>query len=743
MSWLLDENWTAKLSDFGLSKVGPANQAHTYLVSHGVGTFVYCDPLYMELGFLTKESDVYSFGVVLLEVLCGRLCYEYHDGELTKILVPKWRRCYTMKMLDDIILPGLKEQMEAGSLKSYSAIAYQCVKKDRNDRPTMAVVLKELEFSLQQQEIFENSHQMDQSLDHNQDQVAYVPTHVDVVADSGYNIDENSVLRVSNLSEDTRESDLLDLFGSFGKVSRVYVAKNQRTGMSLGYGFVSFMRREGAERAIAMVNGYGYDNHVLSIEWAVPSATYTTKPCPLSLGDKIWRLENIAKDGVLQKRLESYRIYTLKDFLQVYNINESLLCSILGGPNNNKWKAIIKHAKECILDDKVYTYSCVAEGIGLLFNSILDVVGATFDGETHLSMNQLNDFQKSMVERLKHQVFKDLDGMIPVDEVERAFEKYIGKLPSTTSLQLRFQSTFRSTYFTGSKIESEDNSAIKLALFDVTSNQIVSDGPFSSLKIVIVLLDDEFSVDDHEDWSESDFDAKVVYARLGKMPFLAGTLVINLKEGVADLGDIMYTDNSSWRRSRKFRLGAKVHNANAGVRIREARSEAFIVKDQRGESYKKHHPPSLGDDIWRLEKIAKYGALHKQLTQWKIYTLKDFLLVYNTNESLLCSLLGGPNNDIWKAIIKHAKECILDDKVYMYNCVADGIRLLLNSILDVVGATFDGETHLSMNQLSDFQKSMVERLKHQVYKDLDVMIPIDDLSVVATPVLAANLHADL
>ncbi|XP_076923885.1 uncharacterized protein LOC143586168 [Bidens hawaiensis] len=79
----------------------------------------------------------------------------------------------------------------------------------------------------------------------------------------------------------------------------------------------------------------------------------------------------------------------------------------------------------------------------------------------------------------------------------------------------------------------------------------------------------------------------------------------------------------------------------------------------------------------------------------------------------------------------------------MYNCVVGGIGLLFNSILEVVGATFDGGYHLSINDLNDFQKSMVEELKHQLFKDLDRMIPINDLSTVATPVIATNLYGKL
>ncbi|WMV43084.1 hypothetical protein MTR67_036469 [Solanum verrucosum] len=84
--------------------------------------------------------------------------------------------------------------------------------------------------------------------------------------------DENSV-RVTNLSENTREADLLELFCPFGHVSRVYVAIDQNTGLSRGFGFVNFVNREDAERAINKLNGYCYHNLILRVEWDAPRAT--------------------------------------------------------------------------------------------------------------------------------------------------------------------------------------------------------------------------------------------------------------------------------------------------------------------------------------------------------------------------------------------------------------------------------------------------------------------------------------
>ncbi|PWA54182.1 protein kinase-like domain, Phloem protein 2-like protein [Artemisia annua] len=147
---LLDENFNAKVSDFGLSKIGPANQQNSILVTGALGTFGYCDPLFMETYSLTKESDVYSFGVVLFEVLSGKLCFEFSNGQLN-ILVPMWKQSYEENKLDQIILEDIKQQMNRGSLETFSGIAYQCLKRLRKERPTMSHVVEKLETALQMQ----------------------------------------------------------------------------------------------------------------------------------------------------------------------------------------------------------------------------------------------------------------------------------------------------------------------------------------------------------------------------------------------------------------------------------------------------------------------------------------------------------------------------------------------------------------------------------------------------------------
>lgn len=89
---------------------------------------------------------------------------------------------------------------------------------------------------------------------------------------------EQNTIRVTNISEDTTEADLQELFQPFGRISRVYLAKDKETMQSRGFAFVSFVHREDAAKAMDKLQGYGYDHLILKLEWARPSAPKTGDP---------------------------------------------------------------------------------------------------------------------------------------------------------------------------------------------------------------------------------------------------------------------------------------------------------------------------------------------------------------------------------------------------------------------------------------------------------------------------------
>ncbi|KAH9918722.1 translation initiation factor 3, RNA-binding subunit [Epithele typhae] len=86
----------------------------------------------------------------------------------------------------------------------------------------------------------------------------------------GGNRDDLPTLRVTNISEDTQENDLRDLFGTFGRVARVYVGRDRETGAGKGFAFVSFEEKAVAQRAMEKLHGRGYDNLILNIQWSQP-----------------------------------------------------------------------------------------------------------------------------------------------------------------------------------------------------------------------------------------------------------------------------------------------------------------------------------------------------------------------------------------------------------------------------------------------------------------------------------------
>lgn len=101
----------------------------------------------------------------------------------------------------------------------------------------------------------------------------YVPPHMLKGANKFAERDgEQNTLRVTNISEDTTERDLQELFRPFGHVTRTYLAKDRETHMSRGFAYVSYARPEDAQRAMEKLNGYGYDHLILKVEWAKPSS---------------------------------------------------------------------------------------------------------------------------------------------------------------------------------------------------------------------------------------------------------------------------------------------------------------------------------------------------------------------------------------------------------------------------------------------------------------------------------------
>lgn len=141
---LLDVEYNAKLSDFGLAKAGPQGDK-THVSTRVVGTYGYAAPEYVMTGHLTSKSDVYSFGVVLLEMLTGRRSVDKKrpNGEQNLVV---WARPHLgdRRRLHQLVDPCLEYNYSIKGVQKVALIAYYCLSRDPKTRPSMDEVVKAL-----------------------------------------------------------------------------------------------------------------------------------------------------------------------------------------------------------------------------------------------------------------------------------------------------------------------------------------------------------------------------------------------------------------------------------------------------------------------------------------------------------------------------------------------------------------------------------------------------------------------
>ncbi|CAK9147699.1 unnamed protein product [Ilex paraguariensis] len=142
---LLDSNYNAKLSDFGLAKDGPTD-GKSHVSTRVMGTYGYAAPEYMATGHLTAKSDIYSFGVVLLEMLSGRRVIDKNRPPGEEKLIEWAKRYLTSKRKILYVMDARIEGQYslAGALKA-ATLAVKCLSIEPKYRPNMDEVVKTLE----------------------------------------------------------------------------------------------------------------------------------------------------------------------------------------------------------------------------------------------------------------------------------------------------------------------------------------------------------------------------------------------------------------------------------------------------------------------------------------------------------------------------------------------------------------------------------------------------------------------
>lgn len=140
---LLDKQWNAKVSDFGLAKL--LGSEKSYVTTRVMGTFGYVAPEYASTGMLNERSDVYSFGVLIMEIISGRSPVDYGRPAGEVNLVEWLKMMVGSRRSEEVVDPLLEVKPTSRALKRALLVSLRCVDPDAAKRPKMGHVIHMLE----------------------------------------------------------------------------------------------------------------------------------------------------------------------------------------------------------------------------------------------------------------------------------------------------------------------------------------------------------------------------------------------------------------------------------------------------------------------------------------------------------------------------------------------------------------------------------------------------------------------
>jgi len=316
----------------------------------------------------------------------------------------------------------------------------------------------------------------------------------------------------------------------------------------------------------------------------------------------------------------------------------------------------------------------------------------------------------------KHPRLGSFEQVKMVDPVDEDDDDPWMKLTGSCRWKLAFQSPPQHIIFAGSNIKDRDGRPLEVILVDMDTGSPLSKLRPGPLSIEFVPLKGDYIGLFGDYCTADEFQRAIVKQREGKL--LTGQVRINMRDGRATVGELQFSDKSSWSHCRRFRIGARVvPGSYDGGRIAEAITETFMVMviDDEHEMYgRKYYAPVLGDSVWRLDKIGKDSAFHSKLKRNNIETVQEFLRMLMVKPDQLRAILGGGmTDDMWEETTKHARTCDPGGKVYVYT--AGDCTIYVNSVFNLVKVEIDG-TGCPLQQLNWDQMELVLQLILEAYE---------------------------